>query len=226
MALTNLVLLKKLTFGKRFARTYQKTKFLIKWPLGCLRSTAFKLLLISILGGQCKKHINHKEDVLPPITQDGKNTFGCKINGKVWVPYYPCFKLPAGATALAYEIRPFYDTAVLPIFFSLRAGNNANGGSGFFIGQNSTISDRIFRVGNVMDSLLISFTTGTGYSYYNFDTLPGSLPKEFLITKLDTVKGIVSGTFAFTLYSGPGDSIVFSDGRFDLQFGLFFTCTN
>jgi hypothetical protein len=25
--------------------------------------------------------------VLPPITMEGKNTFGCEINGKVWVPF-------------------------------------------------------------------------------------------------------------------------------------------
>ena len=27
---------------------------------------------------------------LPPITQEGKNTFGCKVDGEVWVPYYKC----------------------------------------------------------------------------------------------------------------------------------------
>jgi hypothetical protein len=192
----------------------------------CFRGALFLLLVVATSGICCKKHNHPKEDVLPPITQEGKNTFGCRINGKVWVPYYPCFGLPAGAMALSYEIRPFYDTAILPIFFSLRAGNNANGGSGFFIGQNSTISDRIFRPGNIIDSILINFTSNTGHGYYNFDTVPGSSPKEFLITKLDTAKGIVSGTFAFTLYSSPNDSIVFSDGRFDLQFGLYFNCTN
>jgi hypothetical protein len=23
---------------------------------------------------------------LPPITTEGKNTFGCKVNGKIWLP--------------------------------------------------------------------------------------------------------------------------------------------
>ena len=212
--------------GDNTAPRYQR-QLLTNWSVyNCIRCTIFSLLVIATSGIYCKKHNNPKEDVLPPITQEGKNTFGCKVNGKVWIPYYPCFGLPAGATQLSYEIRPFYDTAILPMFFSLRAGNNADGGSGFFIGQNSTISDRIFRPGNIMDSILINFTSNTWHGYYNFDSPPGSYPREFLITKLDTVKGIVSGTFAFTLYSDPGDSVVISDGRFDLQFGQFFNCTN
>jgi hypothetical protein len=30
-------------------------------------------------------------NVLPPITQEGKNTFGCKIDGEVWVPRVELF---------------------------------------------------------------------------------------------------------------------------------------
>ncbi|HUZ58957.1 MAG TPA: hypothetical protein VMU83_09260, partial [Hanamia sp.] len=33
---------------------------------------------------------NLPPNVLPPITQTGANTFGCKINGVVWVPYFQC----------------------------------------------------------------------------------------------------------------------------------------
>jgi hypothetical protein len=30
-------------------------------------------------------------NVLPPITHEGKNTFGCKVNGEVWVPRVELF---------------------------------------------------------------------------------------------------------------------------------------
>lgn len=41
------------------------------------------LLTMSCFFTSCKKE---KEDILPPATQIGAGTFGCKINGKVYVP--------------------------------------------------------------------------------------------------------------------------------------------
>ncbi|MCW3074373.1 MAG: hypothetical protein JWP69_1442 [Flaviaesturariibacter sp.] len=39
------------------------------------------LMLTSV---SCKK--DKDNDKLPPITQNGANTFGCLVNGKVWLP--------------------------------------------------------------------------------------------------------------------------------------------
>src|SRR5688572_22243113 len=36
---------------------------------------------ISLLLNSCQK------EKLPKLTQEGKNTFGCKVNGKNWVPH-------------------------------------------------------------------------------------------------------------------------------------------
>src|ERR1700733_2066445 len=47
------------------------------------------LFLLLYINTQCKKSAP-PPNILPPMTQEGKNTFGCKINGEVWIPYYQC----------------------------------------------------------------------------------------------------------------------------------------
>lgn len=52
--------------------------------------TYLLLILFTILTtGSCKKD-PIKNAVLPPATQEGKNTVGFTINSEVWVPYYKC----------------------------------------------------------------------------------------------------------------------------------------
>ena len=40
--------------------------------------------IILSLASSCKKE--KMPDALPPITTEGKGTFGCKINGEIWIP--------------------------------------------------------------------------------------------------------------------------------------------
>lgn len=167
---------------------------------------------------------------LPPIPETGANTFGCKVNGKVWVPYWRCFDLIAGANELAYNIQPIYTTSSLPIFISIFAGNSTNGQSGFAFQQNASYSDHIYGTGNIVDSLVIHYGVGNGTVYTNYQINPGQNSTRYLqISKLDTVNKIMSGTFAFTLYGVIGintlDSVVVTEGRFDLQFGNYSRCS-
>ena len=50
-----------------------------------LRIVLFVTIASCILLSSCKKD-NFREDTLPPVTQIGANTFGCLVNGKVFVP--------------------------------------------------------------------------------------------------------------------------------------------
>jgi len=45
----------------------------------------YACLLLTLCSSSCKKE-NNNEDQLPPATQTEANTFGCKINGKIYVP--------------------------------------------------------------------------------------------------------------------------------------------
>ena len=63
----------------------------------------YGVLIIGLMG--CKKEVadpgSSNPNVLPPLTHEGKNTFGCKVNGEVWVAYAP-FTV-GGAVAITGE---------------------------------------------------------------------------------------------------------------------------
>jgi len=41
--------------------------------------------------------------VLPRITQEGKNTFGCKVNGEVWMPRVPPLSVTIYDKAMSFD---------------------------------------------------------------------------------------------------------------------------
>ena len=182
----------------------------------------FTFLFISIITSQCKKDMPSATlppETLPPITQIGANTFGCKINGQVWVPYYPCEDTWwNGAVELAYNFNSANRNSVLPMSFGMIAEN--------FTDQNTlTIGtfEAFYGTGNVIDTLDIGFSNNNGY----YTPVSGDPNKIFQITKLDTVNKIISGIFSFTLYASYSDSIIVTDGRFDFQIiGQYSRCTN
>ncbi len=190
------------------------------------------IAVLSLFGmTQCKKSGGSSGPVLPPITQTGANTFGCMVNGQVWLPHWPCSLFGAGSVQLDYDIEPSSPGAALPLFFSLHAGNIANGNIFFLIGQNSTLSDHIYGVGNIIDSIELEFFGMPGFQYLDANQ-PGATPHYFQITKLDAINKIVSGIFAFTLYARDSpnaqphlDSVVVTDGRFDLRIGQWSECS-
>ena len=146
------------------------------------------------------------------------------------MPYWRCFNLVAGATELSYYIQPIYSTNSLPILISVTAGNSTDGESFFNFLQNPSYSDHIYGTGNIVDSVLINYVAGAGTVYTNYQIYPGqNSPRYLQISKLDTVNKILSGTFAFTRYGVIGmntlDSVVVTEGRFDLQFGNYSRCS-
>lgn len=182
-------------------------------------------LLLAILSASCKK--SHTQGpTLPPITHQGLNTFGCKVNGQVWVPYYPCFY---NQSAIKTYIVPLQRGSILPISFQLNLSTfygQGNGDSFFAIlpGQGVPYTG-IHGTYNYFDSLDIEYDGPTsGYSSISAFTIQGR--NSFQITTLDTVNGIIAGTFAFTLYGTPTDSLVVTDGRFDFKFGILDSCNN
>jgi hypothetical protein len=187
------------------------------------------VILFWLLCCHCKKHVENKY-VLPDATQEGKNTFGCKVNDNVWVPYWPCNRLGAGSVEMLYSIYPSSDTSSLPIVFTLHVGNFENGESIFSFQQAPTLNDHlIYQTGNIIDSLQIMYLDAPANTYYNYYHPSIFSQRYFNITKLDTINKIISGTFAFTLYGQNGlsgtDSVVITEGRFDLKIGQFGACT-
>ena len=187
------------------------------WParkLSVLTLYCFLVLtLISETG--CVKNV--PKNILPPVTQEGKNTFGCRVNGVNWTPYFHCGFMSGGCRELGFYVYNVDSVNKLPLGFRLivERRNSDNTFSDFSF-ETYGLSP-INQVGNIFDSLSI------GYDKNEDHYQPGPAYQSYSsgavnITKLDTVNKIMSGTFAFILYNSTGDSVVITDGRFDLTY--------
>jgi hypothetical protein len=175
------------------------------------------MLALTIHLGGCKK--SNQPTTMPPITAEGKNTFGCKIFGRVWVPYVPCRTIGFGRTAsqLFYDTRPIDSSRALPIFFKMSAQNESDDFAYFDIEPYQPFF--VSQMGNIIDSVVIS------YGVYQCSLQRGS-PHYFNIATLDTVNKVVAGEFAFWMYTyNLSDSLLITDGRFDFQMKSFSSCT-
>jgi hypothetical protein len=56
--------------------------------------------------------------------------------------------------------------------------------------------------------------------YYYINSIKNNTSNRFTITKIDTIKNFFCGTFGFILYNykNPKDSLIISDGRFDVRY--------
>jgi hypothetical protein len=171
---------------------------------------------------QCKKNV--PASGLPPVTEEGKNSFGFKLNGNTWVPYYDCgfFSGPTAALNF-YTNRDSVGNYVWPVGFELQAQRVSTNSTSYFEMKTRfsvfPYPSYISHTGNIFDSLDISFKKESCCDTYN--AIPLYSPGTVMITKLDTSNKIISGTFSFNLYTYIGqdlDSVVITDGRFDLKF--------
>jgi hypothetical protein len=150
------------------------------------------------------------KEVLPAATQTGANTFGCLVNGKVWLP-----KGNDGTSNLNLS----YDLSYMGGVFNLQTyryygvGNNGR--------QNITIYlDSLSRVGQY--NFYFSHNRAAIFSDWNKCSYPNDstvIYKEggINVTKLDLQGAILSGTFKFTLAKSNCDTIKVTEGRFDIK---------
>lgn len=159
---------------------------------------------------------------LPPITTTGANTFGCKVNGKIWMPSprsngtLP--QIEGGIKTRYDSVGPEKNWYDLLIF----AYNN-NNGSGFqlFLSRiNATGEFPLYFTNCVFPACLVR--PSYGYYYENgsrFSALTISESKINLV-RYDTLNKIFSGTFSFkakAFYGPSTDTINITEGRFDID---------
>lgn len=167
-------------------------------------------LLVISTGTNCKK--SNPEGQLPPATQEGKNTCGFLVNGKVWTP-----RGDNGYPNLSGSYDETYNGGTLGIS-GYRYEPGAANSSGFAIGGNNITSSGYYKI-NLNSSQVAKYFGSVGQCIiYNwFDTIPNH--NAFLnITKLDKINRIVSGTFEFSLAIYGCDTIRITKGRFDMKF--------
>ncbi len=159
----------------------------------------------------CKDSLSNINQ-LPPITQDGANTFGAIVNGKVWVP--SGFN---GTPNLQYNYDPGYAYGTLNVGAYRRT---------------DTVENDVTNLGFALDSLNNyqmphSFALKPNSNMaFDYDQYPCVYAAEdsgtkssgsITISKLDTTAGIISGTFSGVLIRAGCDTITITEGRFDLK---------
>ena len=165
----------------------------------------FVLTFCFLIIVSCKKN-------LPLETQSGEDTFGCYINGKLFVPKGSPFAGPVLTAQCVIQ----------------------NGKSDFTIGASMAEGETRHFVAIKGDSINLAVgtydittpNTGTVSGHYNFSeptTLGTSYNStnintgQLIIKHYDQVKGVASGTFWFDAVSSNGQIVQIREGRFDVK---------
>lgn len=171
--------------------------------------TSFAVFLFCF--AKCNKEGIDFGNFLPQATQEGKNTLGFMLDGKVWKP-----KGFNGTAHLSIDMDFWYNNGI----FGIAAYRiTSSGRDHFVIGVRDSLNyhPAPFSLDLTNTGLYgIHFSNDT-CSYFSSDSNTYVKGKLF-VSKLDKVNGIVAGTFAATLYKPGCDSIKITDGRFDMKF--------
>ncbi|MCA8832565.1 DUF6252 family protein [Hymenobacter pini] len=176
----------------------------------------FKILVLSLAGllfGSC--HTNEPspspESQLPPATQTGANTFGCLLNGQAFTPNGSDGSMGSNFI-VTYD--PTYNNGSLVIgAFRYTTPRDQS-----TFQRISMFTDNIHGVGVYPLTLLKHQEALFQDARKNCVFYPGDShfrKGTLIITRLDAARGIISGTFDFTLYKPGCDSVVVTKGRFD-----------
>ncbi len=177
-----------------------------------LRLPGLLSVVVLFLFTTCKK----EDHPLPAATQEGANTFGCKVNGETWIPN-------GGSGFMGY--RPieggFYGITNSQIGIYLRA--HSKDGSMIRIFLND------YKIGTYQlnqDTNIMPFTTyPKDYALYGinegklFVTNSKMSGTVKILRSGPNIDGILSGTFSFTASnsSTPTQTFRVTDGRFDIN---------
>jgi len=171
----------------------------------------------------CLKDLFDKK--LPPATQTGANTFGCKIDGKPWVPD-GTHDLFVSIPALAAYIHQ--SQGIKYLYISARKDPSA------FNKEEDAYDDMDIDVilPSTPGEVIIDKTCSSCDLYCPFSSLGLKIkglfyggcyitdsfhPGKIHFTRIDTLNRIVSGTFEFkAIDKNTGKTISVTDGRFDV----------
>lgn len=151
---------------------------------------------------------------LTPTTQEGKNTFSCKVNGKVWIPdgtgdwFGVTNPINGGFTINNADKRTIYlrtykqDKTELYIFLKTIAVGTHE------LNQDTYRIDRDFFPENYG-----WYRGADGVSFITNRNQTGRV----IVTKADTLSGVISGTFEFEGGNSLGQKVKITEGRFDVN---------
>jgi hypothetical protein len=139
---------------------------------------------------------------LPPITQEGKNTFGCLVNGK------------ALFNTNSMEMHAIYEGGGIQFGSGKEDGSTDSYVNFVLLDPLSTIEE--FSLINLPfhRAMFRNIVNGNTCWYEYDDTYEGTLT----FSKIDRINYIISGTFEFSTVTQGCDTIRITEGRFDMQY--------
>ncbi len=152
-------------------------------------------------------------DQLPATTQTGANTAGCLVNGKVLLPRG---QKPQNGPVLA----AFYQFIDGGYHFGLGIEDYTNSKTVAIGSHNITLEQG--KTYSLAENLNDDSAVNMYANYWDYKTTFYStsdiVTGEIKITRLDTSKFIISGTFWFDAVNANGEKIEVREGRFDLHY--------
>ncbi|MBN8682018.1 MAG: hypothetical protein J0L99_05180 [Chitinophagales bacterium] len=175
----------------------------------------FILFLAALSFSACEKEKTPPTELekLPAATQEGKNTFGCLVDGKAWTPKWGGLLKPA--------LTPHY--------------NNILGSFGIVaVRYDGSEIENVLNLSGEGLSILETGNYSLSFEETSFSlksetcSTPGPVKNGRIlinqngtiqITRLDVSTGIISGTFEFDAVSETcQDTVRITDGRFDIKY--------
>jgi hypothetical protein len=161
------------------------------------------LLVLSSCEGCKKDEPKPKTELekLPPATQEGKNTFGCLVNGKAFVP---ATSIDAGAV---------YQLGILQIYATIYKPY-LQFGMVILEKNYGQLTTTAYQLNRFPDSSCSATSQDVICDYNPQECIRGSI----VLTKIDRVNYVISGTFDFILAKTSCDTLNITSGRFDIRY--------
>lgn len=156
---------------------------------------------------------------LPPATQEGKETFGCLVNGVAFTP--------KGSTLGGPILSSYYQYLNSPTaqgyFFNVSAsrkngGDNGTEGIAFGTINLQLLEGKTYILNeNIEGHATARYGITISVNSNDFTTTKLSMG-ELHISKFDETNQIVSGTFWFDAVNDKGEKVEVREGRFDVHY--------
>lgn len=151
-------------------------------------------------GNTCENPI----DCLPPITQNGKGTFGCLVDGEIFKP------TSTGMGGSGLDVH-YKNTGVIESL-SISAINHKKDNAVYLVIVDDIEADNTYKLASAKDSTYALYSESLSY-YETFKESNGTVT----INYFDREKGIISGVFSFSAKNEAREEVSIQMGRFDLE---------
>lgn len=184
----------------------------------------FLLVALSSCFTGCKKSTTDtpvtNTETLPPITQNGANTFGCLLNGKVWLPKgfdgnFANSRINIDPTFMDGDLTVRVYRIVDGIKYTMTITSDSIKTTGTYLFK--TLSRAKYRFGKYKSDLSVQYCDSDNG---NLGGNPSNIQGYVRITRYDLSNRIFSGEFELSFNNTAcdlGTTIQITNGRFDYK---------